>query len=194
MSSFRYRILLSLICSGYASQISRNDIRHIDKSHGTTASGSYGITTDDLMAIPYILNEYDEVYYHEPSEGKRGILYRKDGVDSTYYVEGIFENGVLSGKQMIKVPLGTEPGVESYRQAIHKKRSILSAPNGAGRAPDTTKAPKTYVPDVRRNNASTTSISDEPPKGNPSAKMVQKRAGQETTKASMSFLCSSDKC
>lgn len=132
--------------------IADNDIRHIRNRHGIAKEGQYGVTTGDLQAIPYILKNAKEKYFFPRSDGKYGILYVTDGVDTTYYVEEIFSEDALTGKQMIKTKKGTVPS--AYENIINNKEAFLAPLDNAADA-----VPGMYVQDVRQYNASTDKIS-----------------------------------
>ena len=132
--------------------IADNDIRHIRNRHGIAKEGQYGVTTGDLQAIPYILKNANEKYFFPRSDGKSGILYVTDGVDTTYYVEEIFSEDALTGKQMIKTKKGTVPS--AYENIINNKEAFLAPLDNAADA-----VPGMYVQDVRQYNASANKIS-----------------------------------
>lgn len=132
--------------------IADNDVRHIRNRHGIAKEGQYGVTTGDLQAIPYILKNANEKYFFPRSDGKSGILYVTDGVDTTYYVEEIFSEDALTGKQMIKTKKGTVPS--AYENIINNKEAFLAPLDNAADA-----VPGMYVQDVRQYNASADKIS-----------------------------------
>ena len=132
--------------------IADNDVRHIRNRHGIAKEGQYGVTTGDIQAIPYILKNANEKYFFPRSDGKSGILYVTDGVDTTYYVEEIFSEDALTGKQMIKTKKGTVPS--AYENIINNKEAFLAPPDNAADA-----VPGMYVQDVRQYNASANKIS-----------------------------------
>lgn len=138
-----------------------NFIRHLRRSHGIEKAKTWGINDSDVRAVPYIVNKYDRAYYRELPNGLKGILYAKDYVDTTYYVEGILEDGSLSGRQMIKVPLHEVPGI--YANDVQKEKALIALPDGS-------LPPKSYVQDVTRDRASINSIASSLEKSNPSAK------------------------
>lgn len=133
--------------SGYRHRIQDNDIRHIRNSHGISKEGAYGVTTGDLQAIPYIINNYTDVRARIRNGKLYGVVYALDHVDTTYYVEGDVKGRFLDGKQMIKVPLGHVP--EEYRAEFGKKRSISEYPDKAS-----SDVPETYVQDGQQSHAS----------------------------------------
>lgn len=90
--------------SGCRHRMRDNDIRHIRNSHGISKDGTYGITTGDLQAIPYIVNNYTEVKARLRNGRLYGVVYALDHVDTTYFVEGYANGKYLDGKQMIKAP------------------------------------------------------------------------------------------
>lgn len=132
--------------------IADNDVRHIRNRHGIAKEGQYGVTTGDIQAIPYILKNANEKYFFPRSDGKSGILYVTDGVDTTYYVEEIFSEDALTGKQMIKTKKGTVPS--AYENIINNKEAFLAPLDNAADA-----VPGMYVQDVRQYNASANKIS-----------------------------------
>ena len=132
--------------------ITDNDVRHIRNRHGIAKEGQYGVTTGDIQAIPYILKNANEKYFFPRSDGKSGILYVTDGVDTTYYVEEIFSEDALTGKQMIKTKKGTVPS--AYENIINNKEAFLAPLDNAADA-----VPGMYVQDVRQYNASADKIS-----------------------------------
>ena len=53
-----------------------NDIRHIDNSHGRgNANEKYPVYAADLKQIPYIVENYDNVYCVKKKNGLIGIYY-----------------------------------------------------------------------------------------------------------------------
>ena len=132
--------------------IADNDVRHIRNRHGIAKEGQYGVTTGDLQAIPYILKNANEKYFFPKPNGKSGILYVTDGVDTTYYVEEIISEDALTGKQMIKTKKGTVPS--AYENIINNKEAFLTPPDNAADA-----VPEMYVQDARQYDASTDKIS-----------------------------------
>lgn len=132
--------------------IADNDVRHIRNRHGIAKEGQYGVTTGDLQAIPYILKNANEKYFFPKPNGKSGILYVTDGVDTTYYVEEIISEDALTGKQMIKTKKGTVPS--AYENIINNKEAFLAPPDNAADA-----VPEMYVQDARQYYASTDKIS-----------------------------------
>lgn len=141
--------------SGYRHRIQENDIRHIRNSHGISKEGAYGVTTGDLQAIPYIINNYTDVRARIRNGKLYGVVYALDHVDTTYYVEGDVKGRFLDGKQMIKVPLGHVP--EEYRAEFGKKRSISEYPDKAS-----SDVPETYVQDGQQSHASINNMPQSP--------------------------------
>lgn len=136
-------------------RITDNNIRHIRSSHGIEADGPVGITDGDIYAIPFILANPDGAYYRETSRGLKGIVYVLNDVDTTYYVEGILENGELTGRQMIKTKLGEVP--YQYRNDITKEKALIGLTDDNG-LNSKTEAPRSYVQAVTRDRASDNSI------------------------------------
>lgn len=117
-------------------EITDNNIRHLRNGRGIEKVGAYGITDGDIYSIPYIISNASRTFFRETSDGKRGVLYVLDHVDTTYYVEGIESNGILSGRQIIKVPLGEVP--KQYRNDVVKEKALTTYP-------DELKLPETYA-------------------------------------------------
>ena len=132
-----------------------NDIRHIRSSHGIETDGSIGITDGDIYAIPFILANPDGAYYRETNKGLKGIVYVRNDTDTTYYVEGILENGELIGKQMIKTRLGEVP--YQYRNDIKKEKALIGLTDDNG-LNSKTADPRSYVQDAGRDRASDESL------------------------------------
>lgn len=72
-------------------------------------------------------------------------MYVIDHVDRTYYVEGVTDEGNLTGVQMIKAPLHEVPG--AYKNDVVQEKALIGSPDG-------TTAPKSYVQAVTRDHAS----------------------------------------
>ena len=131
--------------------LSDNDIRHIDNSHGRgNANEKYPVTAVDLKQIPYIVENYDNVYYVTKENGQVGIYYEKRHNGTTYYLKAVKSGNSLSNKQMIKVSTGTIPDIKGLREQIKQRRAASSAPDGH--------APRMYVQDAWNNNSSTDKI------------------------------------
>lgn len=126
--------------SGYTQILTDNDIRHIKNSHGEQTKEKYPVTAEDIKKIPDIIENFDDVLYVSRRDGKAGIFFVKQHNGVTYYLEQMQGDGVLTGKQMIKVPTGTVPAVEGLKEAIQKKW---------GAAPlQMNNVPRMYVQDV----------------------------------------------
>lgn len=108
---------------GYSHALRDNDIRHILNSHGEQTNEKYPVTIEDIEDIPYIVENYDKVFYNKHN-GNNSIVYvkvSKNGI--TYYVEQATDKygneDLLVNKQMIKTGIEDIPGV--YKNAINKK-------------------------------------------------------------------------
>lgn len=141
--------------SGCRHRMRDNDIRHIRNSHGISKEGTYGITTGDLQAIPYIVNNYTEVKARLRNGRLYGVVYALDHVDTTYFVEGYANGKYLDGKQMIKAPLGHVP--EEYKAEFGEKRSTSKYLDKAS-----IDVPEKYVQDVQRRSASIDNMPQSP--------------------------------
>lgn len=130
--------------TGYRHVLTDNDVRHIYNSHGPHRPGDYPVTPQDLKAIPFIIQNAQEVYYLPRKDGKRGLMYQYRHNGTTYFLEQIVDDGkILRNKQMIKVPTGTIPDVEGLADAV-KAKSTSSLPSDAANA-----VPQMYAQDVR---------------------------------------------
>ena len=108
---------------GYSHALRDNDIRHILNSHGEQTNEKYPVTIEDIEDIPYIVENYDKVFYNKHN-GNNSIVYvkvSKNGI--TYYVEQATDKygneDLLVNKQMIKTGIEDIPDV--YKNAINKK-------------------------------------------------------------------------
>ena len=137
---------------GFIHRITDNDIRHILNRHGIQREGTYGINEGDIKAIPFILKNYTDVRIREKNGKPVGVIYAYDGVDSTYYVEGVPNGNVLQGKQMLKVEKGTVPKI--YQDIYGKERSAYAYPNDATPSAGDGPVPGKYAHGVRLNDAS----------------------------------------
>ena len=128
-----------------------NDIRHIDNSHGRgNANEKYPVSAADLKQIPYIVENYDNVYCVKKKNGLIGIYYEKRHNGTTYYLEAVGDGNLLYNKQMIKVGTGDIPKIEGLKQEVEKRRAASSPPDGH--------APRRYAQDAWNNNSSTDKI------------------------------------
>ena len=113
---------------GYSHALRDNDIRHILNSHGETTNEKYPVTLDDIKAIPYIVENYDKVFYKTNDKGQPGVIYIKVGSNNVvYYVEAITEKygseKLLINKQMIKTGFENIPKLFGLKTAITKKQT-----------------------------------------------------------------------
>ncbi len=142
--------------SGRMHIVRDNDIRHMRNSHGIFSSkngiNEYGVTTGDIQAIPYIVENYTDVRPRLVDGKLDSIVYRLAHDDMTYYVEVSASNKMLEGKQMIKSPKDTIPN--QYID-VYKERSTYGYPDKAANA-----VPGSYAQSVPQNNASKDSMSD----------------------------------
>lgn len=130
---------------GYQHILNDNDLRHIYNRHGPHTNEKYPVTIDDLQAIPFIIENADNIYFAEKDNEKAGIYYKYRHNGVTYYLEQIIdEDKTLHNKQMIKVGAGEVPDIPELKRAIANKRSVSPAPDKAANA-----VPRMYVQDVR---------------------------------------------
>ena len=124
--------------SSYHHALRGNDIRHIDKSHGPKTDKKNPVLPGDIKAIPFIVEQYDDVFVQNKPGLSPGLLYvKKTGSDLTYYVEAAVENygneNLLINKQMIKSDIDTIPDI--YYETITNKKSVSEFLNGLKNAP-----------------------------------------------------------
>lgn len=93
--------------------------------HGPHTKEKFPITAEDIKKIPTIIRDADDVYFLPRSDGEKGLMYRYEAENTTYYLEEIVDTEKkLRNKQMIKVPTGEIPDIKGLRDAINKKASI----------------------------------------------------------------------
>ncbi len=112
--------------SDYSHALRDNDIRHIINSHGTSKNEKYPVSLSDIESIPFIVENYDKVFYNN-HRGNDSLIYVKvweGGI--TYYVEQAIDKygneKLLINKQMIKTGIKDIP--TEYRVAINKKEGF----------------------------------------------------------------------
>ena len=132
--------------SEYTHALRDNDIRHIRNSHGEATNEKYPVTKSDIMSIPYIVENYDKVYYKTNAKGQGGIVYVKVMPDNVvYYVEAVtmdyHNEKLLVNKQMVKTGINEIPNLYGLIDAINKKQS------NAQYLADLEKIRKAYVQD-----------------------------------------------
>lgn len=95
--------------TGFVHQLTAGGIRHIFKSHGDEqtekARGQLPITKEDILLIPLITRDFDEVALaKEKSEGRRVLIYSKKIGNMYFYYEtvGGKKNKTLQPKTMYK--------------------------------------------------------------------------------------------
>lgn len=112
--------------SGYTHALRDNDIRHILNSHGERTNEKYPVTEADIENIPYIVENYDKIYYRLSNKGMPSLLFVKTTEDNNiYFVEQSVSNyngeKLLINKQMIKTGINDIPN--TYLDTITKKQS-----------------------------------------------------------------------
>lgn len=138
----------------YSHAIRDNDIRHIRNSHGETTNEKYPVTRDDIKKIPYIVENYDKVFFY-PKGNKQGILYVKAASNGiVYFIEQATEKygneKLLVNKQMIKTGIDDIPNIRELSNAITKKQNLTEFLN------DLKQAQQVYVQNVRQPNSNPT--------------------------------------
>ncbi len=150
---------------GYVHALRDNDIRHIRNSHGEQTNEKYPVTMEDITNIPYIVANYDMVFFKRNANGEPGLLYVKVGSDNVvYYVEAVtsqyHNEKLLVNKQMIKAGFGDIPNLAGFHDAINKKGGSSQY------LADLQRIREAYVQDVKENYP-TNSIPDSSQKNNP---------------------------
>lgn len=85
---------INIDLEGYKHEITAQDIRHIFKQHGNSMTeanrGQVAVNKDDILLIPEITSNFDDVYLGEGlSEDKRLIVYKKKIGNIYFYIESI---------------------------------------------------------------------------------------------------------
>ena len=150
--------------SGYAHALRDNDIRHIRNSHGEMTNEKYPVTQSDIQMIPFVIENYDKVFYKTNANKQPGLLYVKVMPENViYYVEAITEEygkeKLLINKQLVKTGINGIPNLPGVIEAINKKMSSSQY------LADLEKIRKAYVQDVKE-NYSNKSILNSPSKIN----------------------------
>lgn len=109
---------IGLNLKGFVHALRDNDIRHIDKSHGSRSNDKYKVTKDDYNLLNDIFNNYDILYEgYNTKKGNIAIAYEKSYNNKIYVVEEVYENGVLSLKQIIKTGVKSKPSfLKKYKK------------------------------------------------------------------------------
>ena len=108
--SERISSLLGINVSNRRHTLSKTDIRHMLNEHGNpeieAKKGQIAITEDDILKIPNIIDNYDDIVQGSDNKQGKTIRYIKTFQDNTsYVVEVVPENsGTLNIKTMWKKP------------------------------------------------------------------------------------------
>ena len=124
--------------SDYSHSISADVVRHIKNRHGNDADGQLPVTAEDLVKIPEIIANYDEVRTNlqNPKTGGQRVAYAKRGEDSLliYLEEYVRSRNNLKGVSMWKYP----PTADVGNVLAHITRPSLYVRNGVAAYDDTT--------------------------------------------------------
>ena len=124
--------------SDYSHSISADIVRHIKNRHGDDADGQLPVTAEDLVKIPEIIANYDEVRTNlqNPKTGGQRVAYAKRGEDSLliYLEEYVRSRNNLKGVSMWKYP----PTADVGNVLAHITRPSLYVRNGVAAYDDTT--------------------------------------------------------
>ena len=116
--------------SDYSHSISADIVRHIKNRHGDDADGQLPVTAEDLVKIPEIIANYDEVRTNlqNPKTGGQRIAYAKRSEDSLliYLEEYVRSRNNLKGVSMWKYP----PTADVGNVLAHIARPSLYVRNG----------------------------------------------------------------
>lgn len=108
--------------SGYSHVLRDNDIRHIDKRHGSKSNAKHKVSEYDIMNAQNIIDNYDTLYRgYDTKDGNPTIAYEKKLGDKYYYVEEVLSAGGMSSKQMIIT------GSDSRPSFLKKFKKIASS-------------------------------------------------------------------
>lgn len=124
--------------SDYSHSISADVVRHIKNRHGNDADGQLPVTAEDLVKIPEIIANYDEVRTNlqNPKTGGQRVAYVKRSEDSLliYLEEYVRSRNNLKGVSMWKYP----PTADVGNVLAHITRPSLYVRNGVAAYNDTT--------------------------------------------------------
>lgn len=124
--------------SDYSHSISADVVRHIKNRHGNDADGQLPVTAEDLVKIPEIIANYDEVRTNlqNPKTGGQRIAYAKRSEDSLliYLEEYVRSRNNLKGVSMWKYP----PTADVGNVLAHITRPSLYVRNGVAAYDNTT--------------------------------------------------------
>lgn len=124
--------------SDYSHSISADIVRHIKNRHGDDADGQLPVTAEDLVKIPEIIANYDEVRTNlqNPKTGGQRVAYAKRSEDSLliYLEEYVRSRNNLKGVSMWKYP----PTADVGNVLAHITRPSLYVRNGVAAYDDTT--------------------------------------------------------
>lgn len=124
--------------SDYSHSISADVVRHIKNRHGNDADGQLPVTAEDLVKIPEIIANHDEVRTNlqNPKTGGQRIAYAKRSEDSLliYLEEYVRSRNNLKGVSMWKYP----PTADVGNVLAHITRPGLYVRNGVAAYDDTT--------------------------------------------------------
>lgn len=124
--------------SDYSHSISADVVRHIKNRHGNDADGQLPVTAEDLVKIPEIIANYDEVRTNlqNPKTGGQRVAYAKRSEDSLliYLEEYVRSRNNLKGVSMWKYP----PTADVGNVLAHITRPGLYVQNGVAAYDNTT--------------------------------------------------------
>ena len=124
--------------SDYSHSISADVVRHIKNRHGNDADGQLPVTAEDLVKIPEIIANHDEVRTNlqNPKTGGQRVAYAKRSKDSLliYLEEYVRSRNNLKGVSMWKYP----PTADVGNVLAHITRPSLYVRNGVAAYDNTT--------------------------------------------------------
>lgn len=134
---------------GFVHALRDNDIRHIDKSHGSKSNDKYKVNESDYRLLNDIFNNYDVLYEgYKTKSGNRTIAYEKIYDNKVYVVEEIYEDGILSVKQILKTGLDSKPSFLKKMKKISSKTNANVASSVTRSTDYINSPPGEHVPDV----------------------------------------------
>ena len=124
--------------SDYSHSISADVVRHIKNRHGNDADGQLPVTAEDLVKIPEIIANHDDVRTNlqNPKTGGQRVSYAKRSEDSLliYLEEYVRSRNNLKGVSMWKYP----PTADVGNVLAHITRPSLYVRNGVAAYDNTT--------------------------------------------------------
>lgn len=137
---------------GYSHVLRDNDIRHVDRSHGSMSNDKYKVTADVLGNVQDVIDNYDNLYRgYDTRNGNPTVVYEKRMGNRTFYVEEVLDSGILGTKQMVITGEDSNPSFLKKYTKIASALSETDVPTQSGSKGIS--PPGNHVPDAERNTS-----------------------------------------